>query len=1145
MRDESNSAALPLANLWLDLIVGRLLNSASNRRRVWIVVDELPVQGRQAKLEMLVTRGRKRGLAAVFGFQSIAQLRRIYGQEQAAVLASMPSTKLLLRVDEPETAAFIARQIGDREALHSEIGMSTGEHANRFSFNPSRRTEHVVMAAEIQRLPRLEGYLCIAGLDRARVKVKPCPAFRRQVEFIPHALPRPSIAGQNSKDGNLKLVLDPLPAGNASAASPVRIQTNACDVQGRAHRRPSRNLLRREVLPRRLLHRGTTRRRAVVRARRRGVGPLRRGCARRLSDGLARCRSHFRNRTRSQSERLRRPPSGLGRNFNAPKSVSVQALVGGDQRLTDAHREAVSRALRELEQYPLSRRRGGSEWVVTGNVVAARFDHIAARPASSAEDGYGPDPHLHTHVVIANMTRRPDGEWRGLDPIEIYRSQSFATAVYRSELGREVQSLGYEIRVAGRDGRWELEGYTREQVMAFSRRRQDIEQILTREGLSGAAAAQTIAHRTRLAKDHRDEQSLRAEWRSRAEEYDIDVDRHLSHSQSRGPTQLAAVHNAEEAVRYSIAENSEREAVIDRRAIESTALQHAMGSIELGKVRAETERFGHSGRLIAVASEVNSPRGAYTTPEMIALERENIELTRTGRGRASAIDSTNEIRRWASARGLLPDQVAVAELTLSSNDWITSVEGRGGAAKSTTVGAILEFAEQHGYSVQGFAPKTRAVRSLSDAGVSARTVAGLLENQPQPHDTKQIWVVDESSLLPSRQVNRLLHRAKEENVARIIFVGDQRQHHAIEAGRPIHQMQEAGMVVARLDTIRRQREPELREAVTRAASGEIAESLAILHRRDHIREVPDFEERRAQIARDYATAHESGQRVLVVSPANEERRKLNDAIRSELAARGHVSSVGQEHTILVSRGLSSAQRGMAYNYEEGDVLRFTRGSKQLNLAKGDYARVETIDRVSNSLTLSTENGRTVTYNPVRLFGVEVFREERRIFARGDRIQFRAPDRAIGIANGEFASITALDNRRVALRLDSGKELTVARNRLRHIDHGYASTSHSAQGATVERVIVNVDTQLSAELVNRKQFYVSISRARNSLAIYTDDQNQLARAVSRSREKSTALERSLPANHASFAIVPDAPRASISRGRPTTSQSQSVSRGIHR
>jgi hypothetical protein len=223
LRDDSSSAALPLANLWLDLIVGRLLNSAKDRRRVWIVVDELPVLGRQAKVEMLVTRGRKRGLAAVLGYQSIAQLRRIYGHEQAAVLASMPSTKLLLRVDEPDTAAFIARQIGERETLRYEIGMSAAEHGDRFNLQPSRRTEPVVMASEIQRLPKLEGYLCIAGLDRSRVKVKPCVPHRRQVEFIPRALPKPVGNEPGADLAPLTVARRPIPP-NGTAGAPVRIQ---------------------------------------------------------------------------------------------------------------------------------------------------------------------------------------------------------------------------------------------------------------------------------------------------------------------------------------------------------------------------------------------------------------------------------------------------------------------------------------------------------------------------------------------------------------------------------------------------------------------------------------------------------------------------------------------------------------------------------------------------------------------------------------------------------------------------------------------------------------------------------------------------------------------------------------------------------
>ena len=116
-----------------------------------------------------------------------------------------------------------------------------------------------------------------------------------------------------------------------------------------------------------------------------------------------------------------------------------------------------------------------------------------------------------------------------------------------------------------------------------------------------------------------------------------------------------------------------------------------------------------------------------------------------------------------------------------------------------------------------------------------------------------------------------------------------------------------------------------------------------------------------------------------------------------------------------------------------------------------------------------------------------------------------------------------------MRLTTARKLSAALDRFRHIDHGYASTSHSAQGATVDRVIVDIDTRLSPELVNRKQFYVSISRARDSLAIYTDDRNRFAFVINRNREKSMALERSAARRIAASPILPEHHR-SISRGQ---------------
>jgi conjugative relaxase-like TrwC/TraI family protein len=794
--------------------------------------------------------------------------------------------------------------------------------------------------------------------------------------------------------------------------------------------------------------------------------------------------------------------AGWDATFNAPKSVSVQALVGGDERLIGAHRRAVERALSEIELFAQARQRRGQEWVTTANIAAARFEHIAARPS---ENGRGTDPHLHTHVVIANMTIRPDGQWRSLDPIEIYRSQAFATAVYRSELAREVEGLGYRIEITGRDGRWELEGYSREQVMAFSQRRRDIEERLEREGLSGAAAAQIAAHQSRLAKRRENESQLRSEWRDRAVLYGIKTESIAITARQRGAVTMERGETADEAVRFSVEHNTEREAVIDRRALEAGALQQAMGRADLDGIRERRTEWEKRGSLIRVEPGVTAPQGAFTTPEMIAMERDNIDLMLGGKGRSHSVASESDVRSWAVKRGLAPDQAAAAELTLTSHDWLTAIEGHAGAAKTTTVGAIREFAEQQGYAVQGFAPTTRAVKALSEAGIAARTVASLLEGPSPQFGRKQLWIVDESSLLPTRQMNRLLHRAHDAEVERVVFVGDSHQHHAIEAGRPVQQLEQAGMAVARLDIIRRQRDPRLREAVRLSAEGNVAGALAALEEQNRVREIAAIDDRYRAIANEYVRAVHAGERVLVVSPGNDERRRLNVEIRDALLRNQYISQDSVAQSVLVGRNLTRAQRGVAQNYEEGEVVKFTRGSKAFGVARGTYARVLSVDSEYNLLTVAREHGTIVRYSPSRLQGVEVFHREERFLAAGDRVQFRAPQRELGVANGEFATVMGIDTRGAELKLDDSRKINARREQLRHLDYGYASTSHSSQGATVDRVIVNIDTNRSAELVNRKQFYVSISRARFNLTLYTDDRHTLRSAVSRTREKSVALE----------------------------------------
>jgi conjugative relaxase-like TrwC/TraI family protein len=809
--------------------------------------------------------------------------------------------------------------------------------------------------------------------------------------------------------------------------------------------------------------------------------------------------------------------AGWDATFNAPKSVSVQALIGEDARLIAAHRRAVERSLQELERFAQARMHRGQEWVTTGKVVAARFDHIAARPTdAAANDGYGPDPHLHTHVVVMNMTRRPDGEWRGLDPVQIYRSQAFATAIYRSELAREVQKLGYTIAIAGNDGRWELEGYAREQVMAFSLRRQEIERELAKLGVNGASAAQIAAHRSRLAKDQRDEPALKAEWRERAAAYGIPLRRiaELALGQKSIIPEMGG-NELHKAVRHATAHATERDAAPDRRELETFTLQHAMGQSVLDRVRQAIDVHRNEGGLIDLMPGHRHPIGAFTTQEMAALERDNIAVMQAGRDRSEPIAGPDEVMRWATRRDLAADQTLAAVTTLSSRDWLSAIEGRAGAAKTTTVGAISELAQEQGYFVRGFGPTSGSVKALTEAGVIARTVASLLENSKVDKQGRELWIVDESSLLATRQVNRLLHLAQQTGIERVVFVGDERQHHAIEAGRPLYQMRQAGMTTASLTVIRRQRDPALRHAVELAAAGNLSEAVAALSDQRRINQITLPDDRYIAIAQDYLRSHRAAQRTLVVSPALEERDELNRVIRELLVKHDVVAPRGIELRTLTSVDLTRAQRAHARHYAVGDVIRFRRGSAKLGIEAGEYVTVDASDAKRNVLRFRTEGGASIDYKPGQLRGVEVFHQESRAFAVGDRVQFRAPDRASSIANGEFATILEIDAGQTRLRTDSGREIAAANSRLRHIDYGYASTSHASQGATVDRVIVNIDTQRSTRLVNRRQFYVSLSRARHDAGIYTDNAEVLVRSVGRDQLKPTALENLSPAQQRSL------------------------------
>jgi ATP-dependent exoDNAse (exonuclease V) alpha subunit len=277
-----------------------------------------------------------------------------------------------------------------------------------------------------------------------------------------------------------------------------------------------------------------------------------------------------------------------------------------------------------------------------------------------------------------------------------------------------------------------------------------------------------------------------------------------------------------------------------------------------------------------------------------------------------------------------------------------------------------------------------------------------------------------------------------------------------------------------------------------------------LDRQGRVHEIVGRDERLTEIAREYAR---EPQGTLVISPDNESRRELNTLIHREMQERGDVSENEHKLRVLDSRQeMTGADRQWAGQYEEGDVVRYTRGSKVLGIEAGEYARVEQVNVQENRVTIERENGAQQTYDPRRLSGVAVYHEVQREFSQGDRIQVTAPSRDLQVANRELGTVERVsDSGNLELRMDSGREVRFNISEHPHLDHGYAVTSHSSQGHTADRVLIHVDTDKSELLVNDRFAYVSVSRAQYDARIYTNDRSKLPYSLSRDNSQRTATE----------------------------------------
>src|SRR5216684_535687 len=798
--------------------------------------------------------------------------------------------------------------------------------------------------------------------------------------------------------------------------------------------------------------------------------------------------------------------AGWDATFSAAKSVSLTALVGGDDRVREAHRESVGVALQELERYTQARIGNVHAPETTGKFIAATFEHDTARPV----DGYAA-PQLHTHAVIFNMTERENGpengkQIRALQPHEMFVSQRYVTAVYRCELALRLEKLGFELE-RGKYGQPEIRGYTKEYLEASSPRREQIKDHLREQGIDGAAAAQIAAHHTRDRKELLSREQVLQRHRELATQYGHQADRVVALAREHGQHQVQEpTIQAQRAVTWARDHIFERSAVHDCRAILETALARGMGETPYNKIRQEFERRIEAGEFREV-SHVGSGR-QYTTTAMIGMEREIVARMLEGNQRdySDPMLVLPQVRIATEDRHpeLNASQLQAVDDIFLARQKIVALDGVAGAGKTTTLAVIREGAEIEGYGVEGFAPTSRAAHKLGEAGIETLTLQKhLARGQQSDTGEKRLYVLDESSLASTRQMHEFVERLRLND--RVLLVGDRRQHEAVEAGRPFAQLQDAGMKTVKLEEIVRQKDPELKRVVEQLARGEVREAIQNLDRQGRVHEIRGHDERIAAIAKEYAKSPEN---TLVVSPDNHSRGEINVRIHAELQRGGLVSS--EEHrirTLVPRQDLTGADRTWAERYEVGDVLRYSRASKETGIGKGEYAQVKSIDAPKNRLTIELQDGTERTYDPRRQQGVSVFREEMRSFSVGDRFQFTAPANNLRVANRELGTIESIEeDGRLRVKMDGGRTVELNSTKPPHLDHGYAMTSHSSQGQTADRVLIHVDTELGAkDLLNSRMAYVSVSRGRYDAQIYTNNAQTLAQELSRDVSHSPAIQ----------------------------------------
>jgi conjugative relaxase-like TrwC/TraI family protein len=494
----------------------------------------------------------------------------------------------------------------------------------------------------------------------------------------------------------------------------------------------------------------------------------------------------------------------------------------------------------------------------------------------------------------------------------------------------------------------------------------------------------------------------------------------------------------------------------------------------------------------------------FATPQARRSEICILGIEQAGRGVVAPVVTADKVDAMLAASDLNRGQRDAVRMVLIARDRFVGIQGLAGTGKSHMLAKAVEgikaetahLSARQGYRVIGLAPYASQNEALAALGMESRTLASFLESSKQQRelDGRSIVFLDEAGVVPAHQLEKLMTIVERQG-ARLVLSGDRKQTHAVEAGKPFEQLQDAGMTKAFLTEIKRQKNEVIKAAVVHAANNQVPRAVQVLQ--PHVVEVRLDQIRYERVARTYVSLPENERReTLIVAGTNDARRAINALVRKELALPN-----GEQVAVLNSVDMTRAELRSAQSYETGQIV-VPQRTYGLHLTKDEQLTVVAHDVHTNLLTVQRENGQQVTFDHAKSYMLRLYERDCVDLAPGDWVRVTANQKALGIYNGERYEVATVDRSFVALKGPKG-EIRLDRRRPIHLQHGYASTIHSAQGLTKNRVLVEANTKSLSS--NRAVFYVAISRPRHDITLFTDDASKLAAAMSREPKKYAALE----------------------------------------